>query len=178
MNDSNENWLNPEEALSRFAEPQPGANSSELSSTGTTNQYSFTVGHIGFLIALGTFSEIVKDMIIYPIPNTKDWMKGLVNLRGNLVPVYNLALLLGNSPQQSDNIHLLVLGKDSMAVGILIDSMPEPRDTGSWNTISEIPGHLTSLKNYASKIYSVDKKIWLEFNHNDYFKSIKEQIVL
>ncbi|HED34553.1 MAG TPA: hypothetical protein ENJ08_10100 [Gammaproteobacteria bacterium] len=179
MNNSSENWLKPEEALSQFTEPQLGAfDNSELSSTDVASQYGFTIGHIGFLIAPSTFSEIVRNVSIYPIPNTTQWMKGLVNLRGNLVPVYDLTLLLGYPPQQSDDINLLVLGKDSMAVSILVDRMPAPCDTGNWDIIAEIPEHLASLKDYVSKVYSADEKIWLEFNHSDYFKSIKEQIVL
>ncbi len=179
MNNPGENWLKPEDALNRFTEPQLGVfGNADLSSTDAASQYGFTIGHIGFLIAPSTFSEIVRNVSIYPVPNTAHWMKGLVNLRGNLVPVYDLALLLGYPPQQSEDINLLVLGKDSMAVGILLDRMPGPCDTGSWNIMPEIPEHLASLKNYVDKVYAADEKIWLEFNHSDYFKSIKEQIVL
>ncbi|VAW60292.1 hypothetical protein MNBD_GAMMA11-2386 [hydrothermal vent metagenome] len=179
MNNQSENWLNPEDALSRFATPQLDAFDNDTSlHTEETQLYGFSIGHIGFLIAQNTFSEIVKNVSIYPVPNTKNWMRGLINLRGNLVPVYDLSLLLGYSKEKTRDTNLLILGKDSISVGILINRLPKHCNIAEWDIISDIPEHLSSLEAYVIKAYSSDEKIWLELNHSEYFKSIKEQIAL
>ncbi|VAW64521.1 hypothetical protein MNBD_GAMMA09-924 [hydrothermal vent metagenome] len=177
MDNHIDNWLKPEDALNRFTLPQ----SSTIDSQGVSTEeavirYGFVIGNTGFLIAEDILSEIVKNTSIYPIPNTKNWMRGLINLRGNLVPVYDLNLLLGYSQGVSKYTNLLVLGKGSQSVGILIKDLPKSCETSQWKKAAHIPVHLSGLEEYVTEIYSSDDMIWLEFNHNAYFTSIKDQL--
>lgn len=176
MNINTENGLAPESSLAQT--PLNALGNDELSKADPASRYGFSIGKIGFLIAQDTFSEIIRNISIYPIPNTKDWMKGLINLRGNLVPVYDLSLLLGYSHTPSSSTSLVVLGKDSLCAGILIERLPKPCNIAEWKTISSIPQQLSGLEAYIDNAYASEEKIWLELNHYDYFKSIKEQIVL
>ena len=51
-------------------------------------RYGFLAGPLGLLVAEGTTGEVLDDAVIYPGPNTAEWLLGMVNQRGSLVPVF------------------------------------------------------------------------------------------
>jgi len=171
--------LTPEEALSRFKRPNISLlDHGESEVSNKPARYGFVIEKIGFLIALNTLSEIVINTKIYPIPNTQEWMKGLINVRGNLVPVFDFSLLLGFSVKPQEQKKLLVLGKESQAIGLLIDGLPQACDTSQWRKVSCLPNQVSVLEKYIANAYSSDDAIWIDFNQDDYFKSIRDEVVI
>ena len=179
MVDKTNNWMSPEEALSRFNKPtatklsrQDEGNKSQIS------RYGFVIDNMGFLIAENTLSEVVKNLQIYPIPNTQIWMKGLVNLRGNLVPVYDFSNLLGLEADKNEARNLLVLGNDALSVAVLIDKLPRPCDVASWEKIDVLPRQLPGIEEYIEDAYLSDDIVWMDFDQKGYFESIKQQVAI
>lgn len=179
MKTNTNTWLTPEEALQRFKKPENVLlNKQDNGFVEQAHRYGFVIENIGFLIAEKTLSEVVRNTKIYPIPHTKSWMRGLINLRGNLVPVYDFSLLLGLSNNKTQFDNLLVLGKDSQSVGLLIEKVPKSYDIGSWQKLVQVPCHLSGLQDHVVDAYSNGDTIWMDFNHQGYFESIKEQVVI
>jgi len=179
MTDELNSWLKPEEALSRFSEPQKTLlNKKDSDFKEKVTRYGFVIENIGFLIAENTLSEVVKNTKIYPIPNTRNWMKGLVNLRGNLVPVYDFSVLLGLVTENNQYNNLLILGKDSLSVGVLIGGLPRPCNIEDWQKLEELPSGVAGLEDYVSEAYLADDIVWMDFDQRRYFESIKQQVVV
>lgn len=178
MTDKSNNWLQPEDALRRFKKPENTfLNKPAYDFTEQTLRYGFVIESMGFLIKEKTLSEVVKNSKIYPIPQTKTWMRGLINLRGNLVPVYDFPLLLGLVKNRTEYDNLLVLGKDSHSVGLLINNIPRSYDIGSWQKLGQVPCRLAGLEDHIIDAYSHDDTIWVDFDHKGYFESIKELVL-
>ena len=173
----NSNLLPPEEALNRFKKPDAALPGLDLSHNDyQLPRYGFIVNGIGFMISSEILSEVVKNYTVYPIPNTQPWLKGLVNLRGNLIPVYDLSMLLGLSDAPIQQESLLVLDKGQDSVGILIDGLPQPCDITSWTKTMQIPKLPTGLSDFITDAYSADDVIWLGFKHKEFFKSVMNSI--
>lgn len=169
--------LPPEEALNRFQKPDAALLGLNLSHDDYhLPRYGFIVNGIGFMISSDILCEVVKNNKVYPIPNTRQWMKGLVNLRGNLIPVYDLALLLGLNDKPMQQGSLLVIDKGQNSVGILIDGLPQPCDIANWSKVTQIPKLPAGLTDYISGAYSADDVIWLDFIHNEFFKSVMNSV--
>ena len=171
------NLLPPVEALNRFQKPDAALLGLDLPHHDyRLPRYGFIVNGIGFMISSEILSEVVKNYTVYPIPNTQQWMKGLVNLRGNLIPVYDLSLLLGltDTPMQQGN--LLVLDKGQDSVGILIDGLPQTCDISSWSKTMQMPDLPAGLSDCITDAYLSDDVIWLGFKHKDFFKSVMNNI--
>lgn len=141
-------------------------------------RYGFKVGDTSFLISENTLSEVIKNTKIYPLPNTKSWMRGLVNVRGNLVPVFDLSLLLELGKTQNNVINLLVLGKDSESIGLIISGLPQAYEIRNWKKLSQMPKEIPGLDKHVSSVYIANDIVWLELNEKSYFESIKEQITI
>ena len=177
MSTDNNNMMLPEEALNRFQLPDTALLGLEISSHDyKPPRYGFKIGDLGFLISSEVLCEVMKNFRIYPIPKTEAWLHGLVNLRGNLVPVYDLAILLGISDVPTKHENLLIVDRGPESAGILIDSLPQSFEVNRMNELSQVPKLPAGLSDCVSGAYSKDDVIWLEFNHYEFFSSLKESI--
>lgn len=68
-------------------------------------------------------NEIIKMEKITPIPNTMEFVEGVINLRGNIIPIIDLKkrFNLYSGENQANNI--VVLKLEDMTIGIMIDAI-------------------------------------------------------
>jgi twitching motility protein PilI len=170
-------WLNPSAALSRFKPPRGVATG--IKTVGRERvRYGFRVGSIGMLIDQDTVSEIMEQIPIYPLPNTPPWMLGLVNLRGNLAPVFDLKQVLELEDGRQDGRpwerRLLILDRGDKAVGILIDGLPQTAVTS--HALSRLPPLPPVLQTHVAKAYAQADLVWLEFDHQSFFRSLSRRM--
>lgn len=89
------------------------------------------IGDRRWLVELGEAGEIVPLPAITSVPQTRDWFRGLVNLRGALYTVVDLARFSGAAPIVADkDTRLLALGaKLNFNASILVSRMLGLRST-------------------------------------------------
>ena len=163
-------WLNPSAALNRF-KPPPGMTTGIAPAERRRARYGFRVGDIGLLVGQNTVSEVLEKAPIYPLPNTPPWLLGLVNLRGNLVPVFDVKLFLELEDSGGrEKRWLLILDQGDRAVGVLIDGLPQTALTT--HALSRLPPLPAALRAHAIKAYAQDGVVWLEFDHQGFFQAL------
>lgn len=91
---------------------------------------SFHVGAEEFAIAVLSVREIMGVQDITAVPQTPAYVKGIINLRGKVVPVVDLRLKFGMPPvdytQRTCIIVVEVAGESSrMLMGVVVDSVSE-----------------------------------------------------
>lgn len=168
------NWLQPNDALAYF-EPPDGVHLTAVKQVQQDKsvRYGFRVGDIGLLVDPAVGSEVLAMPQVATLPNTPPGFLGLINLRGNLVPVYELRILLNLSQRPSGVAAMvLVFGKDEQAVGISIDGYPET--LSDLNPIPHLPTLPDVLRKHVSAGFIKNEKVWLEFNHNTFFEAIND----
>ncbi len=165
-------WLNPSEALQRFHPPKgvsPGMRQPAIE----ISRFGFRVGQLHLLIQTGTLSEVITQTPIYPMPNVPSWFIGVMNLRGNLIPVFNLHRLLETG--EADHAHkVLVLDQGGSGVGIPIDGLPHAVHIG--DALHNIPPLHDVLQEHVTKAYTTDGRIWLDFDHRGFFTTLGKQL--
>lgn len=73
--------------------------------------------------------EIIGLMAISAIPQTPEYVKGVINLRGNVTPVIDLQLKFGfESPDTTEETCIIVVDVDSVELGIIVDKVSEVLD--------------------------------------------------
>ncbi len=68
--------------------------------------------------------EILQVIDITRLPNTPPFIKGVINLRGNVIPVVNVRMRFGYSESQiTEDSRIIVVGIKGKLVGLLIDKV-------------------------------------------------------
>lgn len=61
-----------------------------------------------------------------PLPHAPSYMKGVINLRGTVLPVMDLSERLGLKPQeQTDRNVIIVVNHDDVMTGLLVDAVSD-----------------------------------------------------
>ena len=69
---------------------------------------------------------IEKDQEVVKIPNTPEYIEGIINLRGEILPVYNLRKKFNlKDKQSSSEAKIIVTQANNMQVGFVVDSVAE-----------------------------------------------------
>ncbi|PKP22601.1 MAG: chemotaxis protein CheW [Bacteroidetes bacterium HGW-Bacteroidetes-21] len=95
------------------------------------NSYlSFKLGDEVFAANVGKVLNILEMVKITKVPKCPDYMKGVINLRGSILPVIDTRIKLGMSAtEMTPNTCILVLDidfkDDSIHIGGLVDSVQE-----------------------------------------------------
>jgi len=95
------------------------------------NQFlTFTLGKEIFALDIGTVREVLELTSITKIPRTPEFMRGVINLRGNAVPVVDMRLKLGMSRGEDTVDTCIIIVEiefegEFTAMGALVDSVRE-----------------------------------------------------
>ena len=122
----------------------------------TSEFMTFELGAMKYAIELPKIREILTyPDNITPLPNTSDWVKGLINLRGEVVPILDIRLKFNTSAGTYDeNTSVIaVITEDKRMVGIIVDLVDDVQrlDTSTLASVSEMGSAIPSkyLKGYV-----------------------------
>lgn len=168
-----EEWLSPSAALNRFNLPQ-GSVIDIVHQKDQRVRYGFRIGDLGLLIGTDTVSEVLDNTPIFPIPRTPTWLSGLLNVRGNLVPVFDLKLFLQLQHDIRQKRYVLVLDRGDTTVATLIEGLPQSVD--ATRKLTRLPPLSPALQAHTSVAYVNKDAVWLEFDHKSFFQSLGNQL--
>ncbi len=82
----------------------------------------FNIGEDTYAIPVDLLTEIIIPQKIFPVPTTPSHVLGVINLRGNIVPIVDIRPAL-SLPQQSGPSQIAILKHGTMALGIVVDNV-------------------------------------------------------
>ncbi len=117
--------------------------------TDTTDQYvTFIINDETYGIEVLRVKEIVGMTNIRGVPNSERYLKGVMNLRGTVVPVIDLRIKFGLPEKEYDSFTvILILEMTSSLVGVIVDSVSD---------VITAPGQLQEVPNFH---VSIDRDI-------------------
>lgn len=70
--------------------------------------------------------EIIRLTDITPVPRTSEFIRGIINLRGKIIPVYDLRRRFGIEAIPDTSIScIIVVDVDELEVGVVVDSVAQ-----------------------------------------------------
>ena len=107
----------------------------------TTKYLIFVSDELMFGLDANNVVEIITDHTITHLPMVPDYISGIINLRGQIIPMVDIRLRLGKMPQ--DNFCGIVVDVDGNMVGILVDMVEQMVDV-PLDSILPVPTNSTS----------------------------------
>lgn len=87
---------------------------------------SFTIGHEEFGVDILKVQEINRMIEITQVPNSPEFVDGVINLRGRVIPVISLRKKLGLDRIEHDrNTRIIVVDLSGKTIGFIVDSVSE-----------------------------------------------------
>jgi purine-binding chemotaxis protein CheW len=99
----------------------------------TTQYLTFKLDHDVFALDIGKVREVLDITTITKVPRTPEFMRGVINVRGSVVPVVDLRLKFGMAKtEKTVNTCLIIVevtvDEETAVLGALADSVQEVMD--------------------------------------------------
>lgn len=87
---------------------------------------SFMIGNEEYAVDIFYVKEINRLSQITKVPNAPDFIEGVINLRGRIIPVIDLRIKMGLPKKGYDkDSRIIVIEDENILVGFLVDSVRE-----------------------------------------------------
>ena len=87
---------------------------------------TFKTGDEIFGISIEYVNEIIVVQPITTIPEVEDYVKGLINLRGKIIPVIDVRIRFNMEPiEYTDRTCIIVVDVKNMSIGLIVEQIAE-----------------------------------------------------
>lgn len=108
------------------ASKAPVAGQRQVDATGTIQVVSFRLANEEYGIEITKVQEIILVGEITRVPQTANYIKGLINLRSTVIPIVDLRLRFGMSEETyTDDTRIMVMNVAGKTIGIVVDAVSE-----------------------------------------------------
>jgi purine-binding chemotaxis protein CheW len=141
-----------------------------------TQYLTFTLGRELFALDIFSVREVLEYTQITRIPRTPDYMRGIINVRGNAVPVIDLNMKFGRSrTRQTVDTSIIIVEVDlegeEATIGALADAVQEVIEMDE-SQIDPPPKMGTSVKaDYIKGMGRQDEQFVMLLDINKVFSS-------
>jgi purine-binding chemotaxis protein CheW len=115
-----------------------------------------------FGIPISDVVQIISMQEITPLPDFPDYLKGVINLRGNIIPVIDIRIRFGKpEAEYNESTCIIVTSIEDSYMGFIVDSVDEVTDLDEDN-ISPAPKVSKNITNrYLSGIGQIEDNVVL-----------------
>jgi len=137
---------------------------------------SFRIDDLLMGIDILKVREVNMLLNITPVQHAPDFVRGLINLRGQTVLVFDLGVIMGRSMRTlTDESHNLILKADD--VGLLVDNIGEIIDVFD-NEIEILPANMDiSTGKYVESVVKLENELMMIISTEKILKSSGNEIV-
>ncbi len=135
----------------------------------------FSVGKEEFAVDIRLVREISKLQQMLRVPNTPPFIEGLLNLRGQVLTIFNLRKRLGMEDQAFDeNSKIIIVWYDDIQIGFTVDKVSEIIKVEDTN-VETTPPSITGIdKRFLSGVIKVGENLILTLDLTKVLSSEEE----
>ncbi len=138
-------------------------------------RYGFKIAGMGLLVDSDEVAEVVPRPNLARIPRTPAWFSGLSNLRGTLIPMFDLKLLMGlDDKGRGKEKFSLIIGQGDKAMGFFIEQYPIGLE--NMEAVAEQPPLPMLLLPFVGQAYFTNESIYVELDYSHFFSSLSEKL--
>lgn len=141
-----------------------------------TKQVIFTLDNEEFGFDIMVVNAIEKFSDLIPVPNAPSYIHGIMNLRGDVIPVFSLRRKfgLGDKPVSEDT-RLIITKSNGMLMAFEVDGVKEIIEIPSEN-ISETPAIVRGIHTgYIQNVANINGRMVILLNHDGILSSIEQE---
>jgi purine-binding chemotaxis protein CheW len=144
----------------------------EMQDTQKNKFLTFYVAGEVYALEICRVLEIISIMPVTPLPEFPDYIKGVINLRGGIIPVMDMRLRLRKEPEAYDTkTCIVIIEVNELSIGLIVDSVSEVTfiESGSVVVTPELGNRADGR--YVESVGLVGNDIWLILDCDKLIKS-------
>ncbi len=123
---------------------------------------TFTLGKESYGIEIKYVTEIIGIQEITEIPELPDYVKGIINLRGNIIPVMDVRLRFKKEAKAyNDRTCVIVIDIKDISIGLIVDTVSEVLTIPEENIVKPPRINKGSSNRYIKNIGKVGNEVKL-----------------
>jgi twitching motility protein PilI len=124
---------------------------------------AFRLGSVNLLAQMDDVVEVLEFPEFSIVPLTQPWVRGIANIRGNLLPILDLNAYLGNEmPRVTNKTRVLVIDFNGVYSGLVVDEvlglknfMDEEMITGDAGVDEKFRPYINSTFRHGGQVWGV-----------------------
>lgn len=119
---------------------EEGQDMASIQDSSTEERFlTFQSDGLTFGVSTNYIIEIITNHMITMVPVVPSYVKGIINLRGQIIPIIDIRLRMGKMDiDYTSTSCIIVLNCDSISIGIIVDAVEQVLDIDS-SKISPVP---------------------------------------
>ena len=125
----------------------------------------FKLGREEYGVSILQVQEIKRISDITRVPHTPDYIKGVINLRGSVLPVIDLKNRLNLAQQAiTEDTRIIIVKVEELSIGMVVDAVSEVMTISQENIDSPevVAGSISA--NYLSGVGKLDDRLLILLN--------------
>ena len=120
----------------------------------------FRIGKEEYGVDINVVRGIEKVMQVVPVPNANRIIKGIINLRGSIIPICSLRRKFGKEDiPYNEDTKFIIVTTETLSIGLEVDSVGDIQNVEE-NNIFPVPGILVSEDTeYYKNILNVNGRL-------------------
>ncbi|MBM7623355.1 chemotaxis protein CheW [Sporohalobacter salinus] len=119
----------------------------------------FNLGGEEFGVKITRIQEIIRMKEITELPNSSEFMAGIINLRGDIISVIDLRSKFAITQEETKKTRIIIVEMDDQDVGLIVDSVSEVLRISS-EDIEDAPDRVAGIRQeYLKGIGKIDDRI-------------------
>ena len=125
----------------------------------------FRLAGNNYVVRLNEVAEIISIPRYTKVPGAKNWVKGLANIRGTLLPIMNLHGFLGRkAPHALRRQRLLVINHNDIHCGVIVDEVLGLNHYENEEWVKDIPTEDDVVQPYVQGGFYAGENFWTVFS--------------
>lgn len=125
----------------------------------------FSINGIPLIAKMDDVSEILPPPQTIRVPGVIQWVRGLANIRGNLMPILDMnGFLYGKETEYNKQTRILIINKLGVVAGLLVDEVYGLRRFKPEELRDEIDRETGSVRNYLAGKFVDQMRSWNVFS--------------
>lgn len=126
---------------------------------------SFITSDVEYAVNIKYVTDIIKLLPITFLPKLPPYIKGIINLRGKIIPIVDIRMRFGKeSIEYTEAACIIVMEYTNIVVGILVDSVAEVSDIKTSDIMSPPKQNNSEQNSFVSGISNQDGIVRLILN--------------
>ena len=123
---------------------------------------TFSIGAEEYAIEVRYVTEIIGMQTITEVPELPEYIKGIINLRGKIIPVMDIRLRFKKEPREyDDRTCIIVIDIGEISIGLIVDTVSEVLSIDEGNIVSPPQVNRGSQNKYIKAIGKIDQNVKL-----------------